>query len=195
MNELLYSPKIKPEHLARKAIVYLRQSSDRQVRQNLESQRLQYELAERIHSLGWQEIEVINSDLGCSAAVGAATREGFERVLSAVPEDSRQLLFLACAWNVTDAELIALGLEVPPRAIEPPSTPTVPVTLANGREVQRLGFLPTRNTHLVLHHLPDPELDHLWQQVEPSVSGWSSVWRQVVWACPYSCLWEWPGRA
>src|SRR5205085_4592878 len=84
MNELLYSPKIKPEHLVRKAIVYLRQSSDRQVRQNLESQRLQYELAERIHSLGWQEIEVINSDLGCSAAVGAATREGFERVLSAV---------------------------------------------------------------------------------------------------------------
>ena len=46
MNELLYSPKIKPEHLARKAIVYLRQSSERQVRQNLESQRLQYELAE-----------------------------------------------------------------------------------------------------------------------------------------------------
>jgi DNA invertase Pin-like site-specific DNA recombinase len=84
MNELLYSPKIKPEHLARKAIVYLRQSSDRQVRQNLESQRLQYELAERIRSLGWQQIEVINSDLGCSAAVGSATREGFERVLSAV---------------------------------------------------------------------------------------------------------------
>jgi DNA invertase Pin-like site-specific DNA recombinase len=34
--------------LARKAIVYLRQSSDKQVRQNLESQRLQYEVAERI---------------------------------------------------------------------------------------------------------------------------------------------------
>ena len=32
MNELLYSPKIKPEHLARKAIVYLRQSSEKQVR-------------------------------------------------------------------------------------------------------------------------------------------------------------------
>src|SRR5215472_12227166 len=83
MNEL-YSPKIKPEHLARKAIVYLRQSSDRQVRQNLESQRLQYDMAERIRSLGWQEIEVINSDLGCSAGLGAASREGFERVLSAV---------------------------------------------------------------------------------------------------------------
>jgi hypothetical protein len=43
MNELLYSPKIKPEHLARKAIVYSRQSSEKQVRQNLESQRLQSE--------------------------------------------------------------------------------------------------------------------------------------------------------
>jgi len=84
MNELLYSPKIKPEHLARKAIVYLRQSSERQVRQNLESQRLQYELAERIRRLGWQEIEVINSDLGCSAAMASASREGFERVLSSV---------------------------------------------------------------------------------------------------------------
>src|SRR6202790_4526769 len=84
MNELLYSPKIKPEHLARKAIVYLRQSSERQVRQNLESQRLQYELAGRIRGLGWQDIEVIDSDLGCSAAMSSASREGFERVISSV---------------------------------------------------------------------------------------------------------------
>ena len=84
MSELLYSPKIKPEHLVRKAIVYLRQSSEKQVRQNTESQRLQYELAERVRSLGWQEIEVINSDLGSSAAMGSASREGFERVLTSV---------------------------------------------------------------------------------------------------------------
>ena len=84
MNELLYSPKIKPEHLMRKAIVYLRQSSDIQVRQNLESQRLQYELAERIRGLGWQRIEIINTDLGSSATLGAASREGFERVLTSV---------------------------------------------------------------------------------------------------------------
>ena len=64
MTELLYSPKIKPEHLARKAIVYLRQSSDKQVRQNKESQRLQYELADRMRALGWAEVEVISSDLG-----------------------------------------------------------------------------------------------------------------------------------
>ena len=47
MTEVVYSPKIKPEHLARKAIVYLRQSSERQVRQNTESQLLQYAVAER----------------------------------------------------------------------------------------------------------------------------------------------------
>ena len=84
MTELLYSPKIKPEHLARKAIVYLRQSSDKQVRQNKESQRLQYDLAERMRALGWKEVEVISSDLGSSAAIASARREGFERVLSSV---------------------------------------------------------------------------------------------------------------
>src|SRR5262244_2503035 len=84
MTELLYSPKIKPEHLARKAIVYLRQSSEKQVRYNLESQRLQYEVADRIRSLGWRDVEIIDSDLGSSAAMAAARREGFERVLSLV---------------------------------------------------------------------------------------------------------------
>ena len=84
MTEVLYSPKIRPEHLARKAIVYLRQSSDKQVRQNQESQRLHYDLVERMHALGWQQVETINSDLGSSAAVASARREGFERVLSLV---------------------------------------------------------------------------------------------------------------
>ena len=40
-------------HLARKAIVYLRQSSEKQVRQNKESQLLQYAMAERVRALGW----------------------------------------------------------------------------------------------------------------------------------------------
>ena len=84
MTELLHNPKIKPEHLARKAIVYLRQSSDKQVRQNKESQLLQYAMAERVRALGWQEVEIINNDLGSSAGLAAAQREGFERVLSSV---------------------------------------------------------------------------------------------------------------
>src|SRR6201981_3425960 len=84
MTEVLYNPKIKPEHLARKAIVYLRQSSEKQVRQNKESQLLQYAVAERVRALGWKQVEIINSDRGSSAGLAAAQREGFERVLSLV---------------------------------------------------------------------------------------------------------------
>jgi len=90
-TELMYSPKIRPEHLARRAIVYLRQSSEKQVRQNLESQRLQYEVAERIRVLGWTQVEIIDSDLGSSASMASARREGFERVLSAVREQTEEL--------------------------------------------------------------------------------------------------------
>ena len=84
MTEVVYSPKITPEHLARKAIVYLRQSSEKQVRQNTESQLLQYAVAERVRALGWRQVEIINSDLGSSAGIASAQREGFERVLSLV---------------------------------------------------------------------------------------------------------------
>jgi DNA invertase Pin-like site-specific DNA recombinase len=84
MTEVFYSPKIKPEHLARKAIVYLRQSTDKQVRQNRESQHLQYAVAERVRALGWNQVEIIHRDLGSSAGIASAQREGFERVLSSV---------------------------------------------------------------------------------------------------------------
>lgn len=84
MTEIQHSPKVKPEHLARKAIVYLRQSTDKQVRQNTESQRLQYAVADRVRALGWKQVEIINSDLGSSAGIGAAQRDGFERVISLV---------------------------------------------------------------------------------------------------------------
>ena len=72
MTEVLYNPKIKPEHLARKAIVYLRQSSEKQVRQNKESQLLQYAVADRVRALGWKQVEIINSDLGSSAGPASA---------------------------------------------------------------------------------------------------------------------------
>jgi DNA invertase Pin-like site-specific DNA recombinase len=84
MNQVLCNPKITPEHLARKAIVYLRQSSEKQVRQNKESQRLQYDVAERMRNLGWKAVEIIGIDRGSSAGIASARREGFERVLSSV---------------------------------------------------------------------------------------------------------------
>ncbi len=62
----------------------MRQSSERQVKENTASQRLQYALAGRARALGWQEGETIDTDLGCSAAIGAGPREGFERLVAAV---------------------------------------------------------------------------------------------------------------
>jgi len=58
------------EHLARKAIVYLRQSSEKQVRQNKESQRLQYDVAERMRGLGWKQVEIVDGDLGSQRGRG-----------------------------------------------------------------------------------------------------------------------------
>jgi DNA invertase Pin-like site-specific DNA recombinase len=84
MKNLAGNPKITPEHLGRKAFVYLRQSSLHQVRENQESQRLQYGMADRARELGWKDVEVIDMDLGRSAGIGAAEREGFERVVASV---------------------------------------------------------------------------------------------------------------
>src|SRR5215510_15068707 len=76
---------ITPQHLSRKAIIYIRQSSPHQVLTNQESLRLQYALRERAIALGWrpEEIEIIDGDLGLS---GAAThyREGFNELLTRV---------------------------------------------------------------------------------------------------------------
>lgn len=58
--------KVQQRHLARKALVYVRQSSQYQVDHCQESQRLQYAMEHRLRSLGWQEIEVIDEDLGRS---------------------------------------------------------------------------------------------------------------------------------
>ncbi len=77
------SEKIRPQHLERKAILYVRQSSTYQVSHNLESQKLQYAMQQRLRQLGWQEIEIIDEDLGRSAA-GTVTRAGFERMVAEV---------------------------------------------------------------------------------------------------------------
>ena len=71
--------KINAEHLARRACVYIRQSTPGQVQNNLESQRRQYALVDRARALGWQDIEVIDDDLGISGS--GTPRPGFERRL------------------------------------------------------------------------------------------------------------------
>jgi DNA invertase Pin-like site-specific DNA recombinase len=76
---------VKPHHLGRRAVVYVRQSSPHQVLTNQESLRLQYALRQRARELGWREadIDVIDADLGLSGAA-AAHRQGFKDLVARV---------------------------------------------------------------------------------------------------------------
>ncbi|GAC1339370.1 MAG: recombinase family protein [Bradyrhizobium sp.] len=76
--------KITPEHLARGAFVYVRQSTADQVLHNHESRRRQYGLVERAQALGWGTVEVIDDDLGRSGS--GIARPGFEKLLAAICE-------------------------------------------------------------------------------------------------------------
>ena len=67
--------------LKRKAVVYVRQSTQAQVQMNLESQRRQYDLVGEARRLGFREIEVIDDDLGRSAS-GTVARPGFEKLVA-----------------------------------------------------------------------------------------------------------------
>jgi len=79
----MISEKIRPHHLERKAILYVRQSSPHQVLHNRESSALQYAMRDRLIALGWSEIETVDDDLGRSAA-GGVVRAGFERMVAEV---------------------------------------------------------------------------------------------------------------
>jgi len=69
--------------LQRRAIVYVRQSTQSQVMTNLESQRQQYDLVETARIYGFTGVDVIDDDLGISAS-GCAERPGFERLIAAL---------------------------------------------------------------------------------------------------------------
>lgn len=74
--------KITPAHLERSAYIYVRQSTVDQLANNPESRRRQYALGPRARALGWENIVVIDDDLGRSG--GGITRPGFERLIVAV---------------------------------------------------------------------------------------------------------------
>lgn len=73
--------KIQSNHLQRRAVVYLRQSTMRQVHEYKESTARQYDLKQRAIELGWSSdaVQVVDEDLGQS---GTSTqgREGFTRL-------------------------------------------------------------------------------------------------------------------
>ena len=124
------SDKIRPQHVARKALLYVRQSSAYQVNHNLESQRLQYAMRDRLQHLGWREIDVVDDDLGRSAA-GTVTRAGFDRMVAEVclghvggvaarevsrfARNSREWQHLVEVCRVVDTVLIDLETVYSPR--------------------------------------------------------------------------------
>jgi DNA invertase Pin-like site-specific DNA recombinase len=79
----MMSSKITPDHLARIAVVYVRQSTMAQVIGNLESQRRQYDLAGAAKGAGFVSVTVIDDDLGRSGS-GTMQRPGFERLVALV---------------------------------------------------------------------------------------------------------------
>lgn len=80
--------KIRPYHLERLAVVYVRQSSMQQVVQHQESTRLQYGLVDRALALGWpqERILIIDDDLGKSGT-SSQERLGFQQLVAEVSLD------------------------------------------------------------------------------------------------------------
>jgi DNA invertase Pin-like site-specific DNA recombinase len=79
------SSKVRPEHLEKLAIVYVRQSSPTQVLEHRESTARQYALAEQAIAFGWQRerVLIIDEDLGKSGRT-AEGRSGFQRLITEV---------------------------------------------------------------------------------------------------------------
>jgi DNA invertase Pin-like site-specific DNA recombinase len=79
------TPKIRPDHLDRRAFVYVRQSTLFQVRENTASTARQYDLVQRAQDLGWSKaaVTVIDQDQGRSGS-SAAGRDGFQSLIAQV---------------------------------------------------------------------------------------------------------------
>src|SRR5437763_13878020 len=88
MSEALRSPKLRPWHLDRVAIVYVRQSTPQQVLDHKESTARQYALADRAVTFGWprDRVLIIDDDLGQSGQ-SIEGRPGFQRLLAEVALD------------------------------------------------------------------------------------------------------------
>ena|SRR6516164_6159804 len=95
--------KITPDHLARGAFIYIRQSTVDQLANNHESRRRQYGLSDRARALGWTDVTVIDDDLGRSgsgvsvrASKGYLQRSVKAALVPCLPSRRR-------AWRATDA--------------------------------------------------------------------------------------------
>jgi DNA invertase Pin-like site-specific DNA recombinase len=96
--------KIRTDHLRRQAVVYVRQSTPRQVRDNCESTARQYALTDRARALGWPAaaVQTIDEDQGRSGA-RSDHRDGFKKLLAEIGAGQVELVLaleasrLACS--------------------------------------------------------------------------------------------------
>src|SRR6266511_3850830 len=107
-------PKIKPSHLARTAVIYVRQSTLAQVERNTESTRRQYDLTGRAAGLGWPHsaIRLIDADQGVSGSV-TGRRDGVEDLVAETDSVYHPALFddrllLGMKGSMSEAELQVL---------------------------------------------------------------------------------------
>jgi DNA invertase Pin-like site-specific DNA recombinase len=92
--------RISPEHLKRKAVVYVRQSTPDQVRSKVESTRIQIGLREKAITLGWNNPLVLHDDLGISAG-GFADRPAFQHMLAQVVMRAIGIIFCTDASRLS----------------------------------------------------------------------------------------------
>jgi hypothetical protein len=104
---------VKPSHLARKAVVYIRQSTPHRVVSNQESLRLQYALRQRARELGWHEadIDVIDTDLGLSGA-SAAQRGGCHAATNSATVESWKTMICDCCEMCESAAYLRFSLSL-----------------------------------------------------------------------------------
>jgi DNA invertase Pin-like site-specific DNA recombinase len=78
--------KITSSHLQRLALIYLRQSSPRQLRENFRSTERQYALSDEAVRLGWDQEQVVtvDSDLGVSGRFSTKARGAFKELVARV---------------------------------------------------------------------------------------------------------------
>ena len=128
---------VKPTHLARKAVVYIRQSTPHQVVSNQESLRLQYALRQRARELGWHEadIDVIDADLGLSGA-SAAHRGGFKELVGRVGLSEIGLILSIDVTRLARNGVVRLRVEATPRACGGAGLYATTATTATSRQVR-----------------------------------------------------------
>ncbi|MBF0245469.1 MAG: recombinase family protein, partial [Planctomycetes bacterium] len=95
---IMQDDKVTPDHLKRKAYLYIRQSTLRQVRENTESAYRQYDLKRRALQLGWCEehIVTIDCDQGKSGT-SADQRLGFQSLVAEVGMGRVGIVMSLCA--------------------------------------------------------------------------------------------------